>query len=74
MSDREYFTLVFKGDITKLGQNPHKIETPFGFAVASGMGNAFDRLEDIDEIAEAAQKFIDVIDASSVSSKERETP
>lgn len=61
MGNREYFTLVFKGDITKIKGNPMKIETPFGIAVASGMGNAFDALENIHEIEDAAQKLIAAI-------------
>jgi hypothetical protein len=62
MSDREYFTLVFEGDISKFKGNPLKTETPFGVPFAAGMGNAFDKLENIEEIADAAQKLIDAID------------
>jgi hypothetical protein len=52
MSDREYFTLVFEGDISKFKGNPLKTETPFGVPFAAGMGNAFDKIENIEEIAE----------------------
>jgi hypothetical protein len=61
----EYFTMVFEGDITRIKGNPMKIETPFGFAIACGIGNAFDKLENIEEIAGAAQKLIDAIEFSS---------
>lgn len=61
MSDREYFTLVFQGDITKFNGNPLKTETPFGVPFAAGMGNAFDALENIHEIEDAAQKLIAAI-------------
>jgi hypothetical protein len=58
---REYFTLVFKGDIRKLKGNPMEIATIYGVPVASGMGNAFDTLENILEIEAACQKLIDSI-------------
>lgn len=70
MVDREYFTLVFEGDLTKFQGNPLKIETPFGVAFAAGLGNAFDKLENIEEIAEAAQKLLDTIDRRPVSSQQ----
>lgn len=59
--DAKYFTLVFAGDITKIKGNPMKIETIYGVPVASGMGNAFDKLEKIDEIADAAHSLLDLI-------------
>jgi hypothetical protein len=61
MSNRKYFTLVFEGDITKIEGNPMKIETIYGVPVASGMGNAFDVLENLHEIEDAAQKLIAAI-------------
>ena len=61
MSDNEYFTLVFKGDIRKIKGNPMKIETCYGVPVASGMGNAFDMIENMIEIEEAAHKLIEAI-------------
>lgn len=61
MSKRDYFTLVFEGDITKIKGNPMKIETIYGVPVASGMGNAFDVIENIHEIEEAAGKLIAAI-------------
>src|SRR5690606_3086729 len=39
MSER--FTLVFEGDLRAHPDNPHKTETPFGFPVAAGIGDAF---------------------------------
>lgn len=61
MTDHEYFTLVFAGDITKINGNPMKIETPYGCPVASGMGNAFDVIENLHEIEDAAHKLIEAI-------------
>jgi hypothetical protein len=61
MSNRKYFTLAFEGDITKIEGNPMKIETIYGVPVASGMGNAFDVLENLHEIEDAAQKLIAAI-------------
>ncbi len=50
MIDREYFTLVFKGDIGRFKKNPMLTETPFGRPVAAGRGNAF---EEADALREA---------------------
>jgi hypothetical protein len=61
MGDRDYFTLVFKGDITKFKGSPLKTETPFGVPVAAGLGDAFQKLENIFEIEDAAQKLIAAI-------------
>jgi hypothetical protein len=61
MNDRKYFTLVFEGDISKFKGNPLKTETPFGVPFAAGMGNAFDDLENIREIEDAAQRLIAAI-------------
>jgi len=58
---RKFFTLVFEGDITKFKGNPLKTETPFGVPVAAGLGNAFDELENIHEIEDAAQNLIAAI-------------
>lgn len=45
MSDN-YFTVVFAGDLRKLGKNPFKIVSDFGEAVSVAFGNA---LEELDE-------------------------
>jgi hypothetical protein len=45
--DDQFFTIVLKGDITKLPFNPMKAETIFGEVVASGIGNAFDEIEEL---------------------------
>jgi hypothetical protein len=48
METKQYFTLVFEGEIRKFDGNPLRTETPFGVPVAAGIGNAFetiDRLE-----------------------------
>jgi hypothetical protein len=42
MIDREHFTLVFKGDISKFKLNPLNTETPFGRPEAAGRGDAFE--------------------------------
>lgn len=65
MGDREFFTIVFKGDITKLPFNPMKIDTPFGRPIASGMGHAFERLDAIEEIEDAARKLVAISDKLS---------
>lgn len=59
--DRKYFTLVFEGDITKFKGNPLKTETPFGVPYAAGLGDAFAKLDKIDEIEDAAQKLVAAI-------------
>lgn len=56
------FTIVFEGDITKLPFNPLKTETVYGKPIASGMGNAFDVIEKIYEIEDAATKLLQVIE------------
>jgi len=70
MIDRTHFTIVFEGDITKLKGNPLKMETAYGKPVASGAGNAFDVIEGIHEIEDAATKLLQTIkknlDRSSV--------
>ena len=43
MSDtRNYYTVVFKGDIRSMGQNLFKVVSPFGEVVAIGVGDAFE--------------------------------
>jgi hypothetical protein len=59
--DRQFFTLVFEGDITKFEGNPMRTPTPFGVPVASGIGNAFDVIENIHEIEDAANNLLNVI-------------
>jgi hypothetical protein len=49
MSDKQYFTLVFEGDIRAYKGNPLKTETPFGVPVAVGVGNAFDQIESLED-------------------------
>lgn len=58
----EYFTIVFRGDITKLPFNPMKAQTVFGEVVASGMGHAFDDVEDDVEAGGVLEKIGDLID------------
>lgn len=47
MSEPKYFTLVFEGDIRDFKGNPLKTKTPFGVPVSSGIGNAFDEIEQL---------------------------
>ena len=60
MSDdgRQFFTLVFEGDISKFEGNPLRTPTPFGVPFAAGVGNAFDVIENIEELKEAAENFL----------------
>lgn len=55
------FTVVFEGDIRKLKGNPLRYETEFGKPIAAGIGNAFDKIENIIEIEEAAMKLLEAI-------------
>lgn len=50
--DTEFFTIVFRGDITKLSFNPMTARTEFGEVVASGMGNAFVDSDVVGEISD----------------------
>lgn len=66
MSQRDYFTLVFKGDIGDHFANPLITNTPFGIPVASGKGNAFDEgdalidaLERIEAVCQGRAKNYD---------------
>lgn len=47
--ERDYFTVVFKGDIRALPANVFKIESDFGQVVASGYGHAFREIERKDD-------------------------
>ena len=55
MIDREYFTLVFKGDIGKFKLNPMNTETPFGRPEGAGRGDAFDECEGLRERVETLE-------------------
>jgi len=52
MIDREYFTVVFKGDIGKFKTNPLHMKTAFGEVVAAGRGNAFEEAEVLRELCD----------------------
>jgi hypothetical protein len=60
MKDVKHFTLVFEGELSVLPANPHKTETPFGFPVACGVGDAFAKLDALegshDQLIEALEK------------------
>ena len=47
--DAEYFTIVFEGDIRKFDLNPFKTKTPFGIPVVVGLGDAFARIDELEE-------------------------
>lgn len=49
MIDREFFTLVFKGDIGKFKTSPMNMETPFGRPIAAGRGDAFEECDQLRE-------------------------
>jgi hypothetical protein len=42
----EYFTVVFEGDLRKLGTNPFKIVSEFGEPVSIAHGHALDELDE----------------------------
>lgn len=51
----EFFTVVFRGDVRKLGFNPLTAETIYGEPIVVGIGNAFDEIETLhDDITAAA--------------------
>lgn len=49
---RQSFTVVFEGDVTKLGFNPFKAESVFGRVQAVAMG---DLMEECGELCEALE-------------------
>ena len=55
------FTIVFEGDIRELDRNPMMIESPFGKPIASGIGNAFDVTNNIEEVEAAANALLNAI-------------
>lgn len=55
----EGMTLWFDTDIRTIKENPHRIETPFGFAAIVGTGCAFDQRDALEEAIEEAMKLLD---------------
>ena len=55
----EGMTLWFDKDIREIKENPHRIETPFGFAAIVGTGNAFDQRDALEEAIESALSLMD---------------
>jgi hypothetical protein len=51
-TEKQYFTLVFEGDIQKFKGNPLTTDTVFGVPVAVGIGNAFDQIEELEADAD----------------------
>ena len=45
MSVSNRFTVVFEGDLRKIGKNPFKIKSDFGEPVAVAMGDALEELD-----------------------------
>lgn len=66
--NREYFTLVFKGDIGKFKNNPMNTTTIYGIPEAAGRGDAFDDVERMREALEeiARKKKLDACAAASM--------
>lgn len=52
------FTIVFEGNIQDVKGNPMGVESPFGKVIAAGVGNAFDKIEHIIDIEEAAEALL----------------
>jgi hypothetical protein len=46
---KQFFTLVFEGDLTKFPTNPLLTDTPFGQPVASALGDALAEREKLEE-------------------------
>jgi hypothetical protein len=65
MIDREYFTLVFKGDIGKFQLNPMNTETVFGRPEAAGRGNSFEECEALRERIDVLTKALETIAGST---------
>ncbi len=42
------FTLVFAGDIRNFKMNPLTTETPWGIPYAVGMGDAFEKIDELE--------------------------
>jgi len=57
--DPGYFTLIIKGDITKLSQVPLLQETPYGMCVGVGVGSSFDERDYWEARARKAEKELD---------------
>lgn len=56
--DRDYFTLVFQGDIGKFKHSPMTTDTPYGRPVAAGRGDAF---EETDVLRDALDRIQDIL-------------
>jgi hypothetical protein len=55
------FTIVFEGNIQDMEENPMKVVSPFGKPIASGTGNAFDKIEHLIDVEEAAEVLLQAI-------------
>lgn len=55
----EGMTMWFEKDIREILTNPHKIETPFGFARIIGTGDVFAQRDALEEAIEIALDHID---------------
>lgn len=45
---QECFTLVFKGSLRNFQGNPLRTETPFGVPWACGIGDAFEKIDELE--------------------------
>lgn len=52
--DKTHFTLVFEGDLSSFEKSPLKTETPFGIPVAAGFGDAFAKINELEESLDCA--------------------
>lgn len=73
MTDRDHFTLVFKGDIGQFKLNPMNTETPFGRPEAAGRGDAFEECEILRERLEFMEKRYGAIDWDAASRAPQDT-
>lgn len=58
--DHEYFTVVFKGDLRKFPGNPLTTETPFGIPYSVSLGDALERIDDMESKDDAHNYILDV--------------
>jgi hypothetical protein len=55
MSDSDFFTVVFKGNLRDFKGNPLTTETVFGVPIACGYGDAFEETDRLREMLDKAE-------------------
>jgi hypothetical protein len=55
MSDTDFFTVVFKGNLRDFKGDPLKAETVFGVPSACGLGDAFEETDRLRELLDKAE-------------------